>query len=63
MEVRLLTGIKAGTVIAVEDSVGRAFLHSGKAELVVTEEVAEVQESPEKPKRRRKPAAAAAETR
>ena len=65
MLVRLLTGIKAGTELEVEDAVGRSFLASGKAELVVSEvaETPEVLETPEKPATRRRRAKVAPETR
>ena len=63
MDVRLKSGLKAGEVIEVADSVGQAFLASGKADLVEAE-VAEVAETPERPKRRgRRAAAAEPETR
>mgnify|MGYP001560408404 CR=1 FL=1 len=52
MQVRLKTGLKAGEVIEVADVVGRAFLASGKADLVEVAEVADVAETPERPKRR-----------
>ena len=66
MQVLLKTGLKAGEVIEVEDPVGQAFLHSGRAEEVTPEkvQVAEVAETPERPKRRtRKTAARGPETR
>lgn len=45
----------AGDVVEVEDHVGHAFIASGRGELVEPDvKAAEVQESPEKPKRRRK---------
>lgn len=55
MEVRLTSGLKAGEVIEVEDSVGQAFLSSGKAVPVESEaaEVAEEPETPETPPKRR----------
>jgi hypothetical protein len=65
MEVRLTSGLKAGEVIEVEDPVGRAFLASGKAELVVSEpvEAPEVLETPEKPATRKRRAKVDPETR
>jgi hypothetical protein len=68
MEVRLTSGLKAGQVIEVDDSVGQAFLASGKAELVEPEvaeesevaEAPEVVETPERPRGRRGRRAAAA---
>jgi hypothetical protein len=70
MQVKLKTGLRAGDVIEVEDSVGRAFLFSGKADPAEPEleaaEVAEVAETPERPApraRRKRAPAAKAETR
>lgn len=55
MEVRLTSGLNAGQTVDVPDDVANAFLVSGKAVPVEkAAEPAEVQESPEKPKRRRK---------
>jgi hypothetical protein len=63
VEVRLTSGLKAGEVISVEESVGQAFLASGKAVPVEPEvaEESEVAETPEAPKRRGRRARAAAE--
>jgi hypothetical protein len=70
MKIRLRTGLKAGAVVDVEEEhVARAYLASGKAELVEPEVApvvaeAEISETPEKPKRRgRRRAAATPETR
>lgn len=53
MLVRLCTGPDAGTEIEVDDSIGRGYLASGRAELVETAEVGDVLETPERPKGRR----------
>lgn len=48
-------GLKAGQVVEVEDAVGRAYINAGRAvpvEVELTAEQAEVQETPEQPKRR-----------
>jgi hypothetical protein len=66
MQVRITHGPSAGMVAEFEDSVAQAHINSGRAELIYPESAAEPEaaETPEKPARgRRKAAAAKPETR